>query len=115
MPEADLLALSPITRQVLDSLIQELIATYDQAAAAGRQDECRPVLFLIDEAGRTASLASLPDHLTTVRSRGISLIVAIQTLSQLTALYAARADDVINNCQSHHYYRPFSYKTAADL
>lgn len=115
MPEADLLALSPITRLVLDSLIQELIATYDQAAAAGRQDECRPVLFLIDEAGRTASLASLPDHLTTVRSRGISLIVAIQTLSQLTALYAARADDVINNCQSHHYYRPFSYKTAADL
>jgi type IV secretion system protein VirD4 len=115
MPEADLLALSPITRLVLDSLIQELIATYDQAASAGRQEQCRPVLLLIDEAGRTASLASLPDHLTTVRSRGISLVVAIQTLSQLTALYKSRADDVLNNCESHLYYRPFSHKTAAEL
>ncbi len=108
LPEADLLALSPITRLVLDSLIHELIATYDQAADAGEEDACRPVLFLIDEAGRTASLASLPDHLTTVRSRGISLIVAIQTLSQLNALYHDRAEDVINNCLSQLYYQPFS-------
>jgi type IV secretion system protein VirD4 len=115
MPEADLLALSPITRLVLDSLIQELIATYDQAADAGEEDQCRPVLLLIDEAGRTASLASLPDHLTTVRSRGISILLAIQTLSQLTSLYAARAEDVLNNCLSHVYFEPFSYKTAAEL
>ena len=115
LPEADLLALSPITRLVLDSLIHELIATYDQAADAGEEDACRPVLFLIDEAGRTASLASLPDHLTTVRSRGISLIVAIQTLSQLNALYHDRAEDVINNCLSQLYYQPFSYKTASEL
>jgi type IV secretion system protein VirD4 len=115
VPEADLLALSPITRLVLDSLIQELIATYDNAADEGREDQCRPVLLLIDEAGRTASLASLPDHLTTVRSRGISIMLAIQTLSQLQALYAARADDVLNNCLSHVYYQPFSYKTAVEL
>jgi type IV secretory pathway TraG/TraD family ATPase VirD4 len=115
VPEEDLSALSPVTRLVLDSLIQELFATYKQAEQEGSQDKCRRVLCLIDEAGRTASLASLPDHLTTVRSRGISIIVAIQTLSQLTALYPARADDVLNNCASHLYYQPFSYKTAAEL
>ena len=115
MPEEDLAALSPITRLVLDSLIQELFATYKQAEQEGSQDKCRKVLFLIDEAGRTASLASLPDHLTTVRSRGISIVVAIQNLSQLTALYPAREEDVLNNCLSHIYYQPFSYKTAAEL
>jgi hypothetical protein len=69
MPEADLLALSPITRLVLDSLIQEQIATYDHAADAGEEEMCRPVLFVLDEAGRTASLASLPDHLGYVQDR----------------------------------------------
>jgi type IV secretion system protein VirD4 len=115
MPEEDLFALSPVTRLVLDSLIQELFATYKQAEQEGTQERCRKVLFLIDEAGRTASLATLPDHLTTVRSRGISIVVAIQTLSQLTALYPSREDDVLNNCLSHIYYQPFSYKMAREL
>jgi type IV secretion system protein VirD4 len=113
VPEEDLSALSPVTRLVLDSVIHELFTTYKQAEQEGSQDTCRKVLFLIDEAGRTASLASLPDHLTTVRSRGISIVVAIQNLSQLTALYPAREEDVLNNCLSHIYYQPFSYKTAA--
>jgi type IV secretion system protein VirD4 len=108
VPEEDLLALSPVTRLVLDSLIHELFATYKQAEKEGWSEKCRKVLFLIDEAGRTASLATLPDHLTTVRSRGISIVVAIQTLSQLTALYPSREDDVLNNCLSHVYYQPFS-------
>jgi type IV secretory pathway TraG/TraD family ATPase VirD4 len=115
VPEEDLNALSPVTRLVLDSLIHELFATYKHAEAEGRTDTCRKVLFLIDEAGRSASLATLPDHLTTVRSRGISIIVAIQTLSQLTALYPSREDDVLNNCLSHIYYQPFSFKMAAAL
>jgi type IV secretion system protein VirD4 len=115
VPEEDLLALSPVTRLVLDSLIHELFATYKQAEKEGWSEKCRKVLFLIDEAGRTASLATLPDHLTTVRSRGISIVVAIQTLSQLTALYPSREDDVLNNCLSHVYYQPFSYKMAREL
>jgi type IV secretion system protein VirD4 len=115
VPEEDLLALSPVTRLVLDSLINELFTTYKQAEKEGTQERCRKVLFLIDEAGRTASLATLPDHLTTVRSRGISIVVAIQTLSQLTALYPSREDDVLNNCLSHIYYQPFSYKMAREL
>jgi hypothetical protein len=49
-PERDLLALSPLVRLLWGSLIDELITTYD--AAQGK--ECRPVLLLIDEAGRTA-------------------------------------------------------------
>jgi type IV secretion system protein VirD4 len=115
VPEEDLSALAPITRLVLDSLIHELFATYKQAEDAGVQETCRTVFFFLDEAGRSASLASLPDHLTTARSRGISILLGIQTLSQLTSLYHERADDVLNNCLSHVYFEPFSYKTAREL
>jgi type IV secretory pathway TraG/TraD family ATPase VirD4 len=97
---------------VWESLIYELITTYDNATG----NNCKPVLLLIDEAGRTASIPNLPDHLTTVRSRGISLVVAIQSLSQLVAIWGkARQEDILNNCESHVYYRPSSHETAEDL
>ena len=111
-PEPELLALAPLIRLVWESLIYELITTYDNATG----HNCKPVLLLIDEAGRTASIPNLPDHLTTVRSRGISLVVAIQSLSQLVAIWGkARQEDILNNCESHVYYRPSSHETAEDL
>ena len=111
-PEPELLALAPLIRLVWESLIYELITTYDTATG----NNCKPVLLLIDEAGRTASIPNLPDHLTTVRSRGISLVVAIQSLSQLIAIWGkARQEDILNNCESHVYYRPSSHETAEDL
>jgi type IV secretion system protein VirD4 len=63
--EQDLLALAPLVRLMWSSIIDELITTYDQKA--GR--DCKPVLLLIDEAGRTA-IPSLADHATTVVGRG---------------------------------------------
>src|SRR6266704_6989832 len=79
-PERDLLALSPLVRLLWGSIIDELITTYDKAEGRG----CKPVLLLVDEAGRTA-IPSLADHATTVVGRGISLWVAIQSLEQLRA------------------------------
>src|SRR5207248_2373648 len=81
-PERDLLALSPLVRLLWGSLIDELITTYDNVAGKG----CKPVLLLIDEAGRTA-IPSLADHATTVVGRGISMWIALQSLSQLEAVY----------------------------
>jgi type IV secretory pathway TraG/TraD family ATPase VirD4 len=81
-PERDLLALSPLVRLLWGSLIDELITTYDTLQG----DNCREVLLLIDEAGRTA-IPSLSDHATTVVGRGVSLRIAIQSLSQLDAVY----------------------------
>src|SRR5438270_2607852 len=77
-PEKDLLALSPLVRLLWGSLIDELITTYDKHQGK----DCQPVLLLIDEAGRTA-IPSLADHATTVVGRGVSLWIAIQSLSQL--------------------------------
>jgi type IV secretion system protein VirD4 len=107
-PERDLLALSPLVRLLWGSLIDELITTYD--TAGGR--DCRPVLLLIDEAGRTA-IPSLADHATTVVGRGISLWVAVQSLSQLEAVYGkARARVLRDNMESQIYYRPSNQETA---
>jgi type IV secretory pathway TraG/TraD family ATPase VirD4 len=92
-PERDLLALSPLVRLIWGSLIDELITTYDVAQGS----DCKPVLLLIDEAGRTA-IPSLADHATTVVGRGISLWIAIQDLNQLDAVYGkARAHVLRNN------------------
>jgi type IV secretion system protein VirD4 len=106
--ERDLLSLSPLVRLLWGCLIDELITTYD--AAGGRN--CNPVLLLLDEAGRTA-IPSLADHATTVVGRGISLWIAIQSLSQLDAVYGkARATVLRDNMESQLYYRPSNQETA---
>jgi type IV secretion system protein VirD4 len=107
-PERDLLALSPLIRLLWSSTIDELITTYDTLQGKN----CREVLLLIDEAGRTA-IPSLADHATTVVGRGISLWIAIQSLSQLDAVYGkARAHILRDNMESQIYYRPSNQETA---
>jgi type IV secretion system protein VirD4 len=110
-PERDLLTLSPLVRLLWGSLIDELITTYDKQAG----EDCSPVLLLIDEAGRTA-IPSLADHATTVVGRGVSLWVAIQSLSQLETVYGkARANTLRDNMETQIYYRPGSQETAEYL
>jgi len=107
-PERDLLALSPLVRLLWGSLIDELITVYDKREGHG----CHPVLLLLDEAGRTA-IPSLADSATTVVGRGISLWIAIQSLSQLEAVYGkARAQVLRDNMESQLYYRPSDLATA---
>ncbi len=107
-PERDLLALSPLVRLLWGSLIDELITTYDRQEGKG----CKPVLLLVDEAGRTA-IPTLADHATTVVGRGISLWLAIQSLSQLQAVYGqARAQVLKDNMESQIYFRPTDLATA---
>src|SRR5712692_595198 len=110
-PERDLLALSPLVRLLWGSCIDELITTFDKAAGG----HCRTVLLLADEAGRTA-IPMLADHATTVVGRRISLWVAIQSLSQLEAVYGkARAQILRDNMDSQLFYRPTDIQTAKYL
>jgi type IV secretion system protein VirD4 len=106
--EQDLLALSPLVRLLWGSLIDELVTTYDQRAGKG----CQPVLLLIDEAGR-AAIPSLADQATTVVGRGVTMWLAIQSLSQLEVVYGkARAQVLRDNMESQLYYRPTDMATA---
>jgi type IV secretion system protein VirD4 len=106
-PEQDLLALSPLVRLVWGSLIDELITGYDALQGKG----CKPVLLLIDEAGRT-SIPSLADHATTVAGRGISLWIAVQSLAQLDAVYGKTRATILRDNMEQLYYRPSNQETA---
>jgi len=109
--EQDLLSLTPLVRLLWGSLIDELITTYDRQQGKG----CQPVLLLIDEAGRTA-IPTLADHATTVVGRGVSMWIAIQSLSQLETIYGkARAQVLKDNMESQIYYRPTDLATAQYL
>jgi type IV secretion system protein VirD4 len=110
-PERDLLVLAPLVRLMWGTLIDGLISTYDQQQGTN----CKPVLLLIDEAGRTA-IPSLADHATTVVGRGISLWIAIQSLSQLNVVYGThRATVLRDNMDSRLFYRPNDQETAEYL
>jgi type IV secretion system protein VirD4 len=109
--EQDLLSLSPLVRLLWGTLMNELITTYDKNQGNG----CQPVLLLIDEAGRTA-IPMLADQATTVVGRGISLWIAIQSLSQLETVYGkARSQVLRDNMESQIYYRPPDLATAKHL
>jgi type IV secretion system protein VirD4 len=109
--EQDLLALSPLVRLFWGSLIDELITTYDSSQGQG----CKPVLLLIDEAGRTA-IPMLADQATTVVGRGIYLWVAIQSLAQLAVVYGKERSQVLrDNMATQLYYRPLDLTTAQHI
>lgn len=106
--ESDFLVLAPLVRLLWTSLIDGLTKTYDSANG----ENCKPVLLLIDEAGRTA-IPHLSDHASTVTGRGISLWIAVQSLSQLIEIYGPhKAKTLRNNCDSQIYYRPNDLDTA---
>ena len=109
--EQDLLPLSPLVRLLWSSIIDELTSTYDNQSGK----HCNPVLLLIDEGGRTA-IPNLHDAATTVCGRGISIWLAIQSLSQLEAVYGtARANVLRGNLDTQLYYRPNDLTTARYL
>jgi type IV secretion system protein VirD4 len=111
-PELHLLALTPLIRLVWSSLLDELIATHDDA-----QDKaaCRPVLMLLDEAARTP-IPALPEYAATVAGRGVSLWIAVQSLSQLDAIYGTKRAEVLrDNLDTQIYYRPANLGTASHL
>jgi type IV secretion system protein VirD4 len=105
-PEHALLSLAPLIRLVWCSLIDEMIKIYDGFRKVGQQAKCRKVLLLIDEAGRTA-IPMLSEYCSTVVERGMSIWMAIQSLSQLEAVYGLqRADTILNNTDTKIFYRP---------
>jgi type IV secretion system protein VirD4 len=109
--EQHLLALSPLVRLMVSSLIDGLITTYDSAKGVG----CHPVLLLIDEAGRQA-IPSLAEHASTVVGRGITLWIAIQSLAQLNVVYGRERATILRDCmESQIYYRPNDLGTAEYL
>jgi len=105
-PEYSLLSLAPLIRLVWCSLIDGMMRVYDTNKKRGKEANCRKVLLLIDEAGRSA-IPMLSEYCSTVVERGMSIWMAIQSLSQLETVYGLqRADTILNNTDTKIFYRP---------
>jgi len=115
IPEKDLRAKKPVIRLVLESLMAEMKDYFDNAPGETADEKgCRKTLVLLDEAGNV-KLPSLPDDVSTVRSRGISFWMAYQDNSQIEALYGPyNAEAIRNNTDTKILYRQASFKTCKD-
>jgi type IV secretory pathway TraG/TraD family ATPase VirD4 len=110
-PEAELPSLTPLIRLVWESLVYDLIATYDLVDGVN----CHDVLLSLDEAGRTG-LTQLPEMAATVNGRGISISMSGQSFEQFKSLYGEyRAKSLLNNMDTQIYHRQASFDTARDL
>jgi type IV secretion system protein VirD4 len=108
VPESAILGKAPLIRLILESLIGQMLDTYD--AARGRN--CRPVLLLMDEAG-TVGIPSLSQYVATAAGRGMSVWAAIQDFSQLDDHYGHhKAKTIRNNMDSKIFYRQADEETA---
>jgi len=110
--ESDLLALSGLIKFVWEAMINELIIAYDLAPDPSESQE---LLLHIEEAGRTG-IPNLPDHVSTLRSRKISIGADFQDRSQGYALYGKeRAINMFNNFRYQIYFRQDDLETAQFL
>jgi len=101
-PERDILALSPLVHLVWNSLIDEMIDTYDDRKGIG----CRPVLVVLDEIG-TTSFPKLPQYSDTAAGRNISLMPVFQSTSQMDAAFGKYdAHKIRANMNTQIFYRP---------
>jgi type IV secretion system protein VirD4 len=112
-PESTLLAKTALIRLVLESLLSEMLETYDDLPGETMAEKgCREVLFLFDEAG-TVYLPSLRQYVATVAGRNISIWAAIQDFAQLDELYGPYNARIIrNNMGIKICYRQEDYETA---
>jgi type IV secretion system protein VirD4 len=89
-----------IAGMLYSQLIKELYYKADHSPGGALE---RPVLLVLDEFPNVA----LPDDfdliLATCRSRGVSISIVIQNLSQLKALYKDKWENIVGNCNTMVY------------
>ncbi len=108
VPEAQLERLAPVLAAVWTGLIGAIIAHAD----ANTGSQLRPLLIMLDEAGRI-SIPRLPGYLATLRSRGVTCLVYVQSFSQLCHAYGVdQARSISNNCALQIYYQQHDDATA---
>ncbi len=101
-----------LTARMRPLLTETVVRCFTHSDFSNQGKGCQPVLLLIDEAGR-AAIPMLADQATTVVGRGINLWIAVQSLSQLEAVYGkTRAQVLKDNMENQIYHRPTDLATA---
>src|SRR6266516_1688092 len=109
--ETELERLAPLVRGCGMRLMKGLMACDDKVEGNG----CRPVVFCLDEIGRTP-IPDLDGYVSTVRSRNIFMQLYAQSFSQLEKNYGEKEAQTISaNMDTHIILRPNDKDTAADI
>lgn len=95
-PEDKLDAARPLFRVIVNQLIESLerrkTRSYDEV-------ELPPVLIVADEFPRLGSVPALKNGLMTLRSRGVTMVLLIQSLASLDTVYGETvAREICENC-----------------
>lgn len=96
-PEDKLTAERPLLCAIINQLIETLerrpMRSYDH------RSELSGVLLMLDEFPRLGRIPALKEGLTTLRSRGVTMVLLLQSLASLDEIYGtATARVIIENC-----------------
>ena len=71
-----------------------------------------PVRIILDDAAASLKIESLPEYISMVRSRNISIMVVVQSEGQLKTIYEKDAQTIIDNCDTYIFLGSNSVETA---
>lgn len=74
-----------------------------------------PVQFILDDYSSNITIDNLPRYISTCRARNISMMIMIQSLSQLKVMHEENAKTIINNCSHGVFFSTLDIDTAEDL
>lgn len=99
IPEDKLVA----AKQIMTIMINQLIESLQRRAGRSYDDnELPPVLLVLDEMQRLGMIPALKEGLTTLRSRGVTFLMCVQSIAGLEEQYGAAGTRVIlDNCDYH--------------
>lgn len=98
IPENKLEQWEAMTMLIINQLIKTLECRADKNSADGK--DLPPVLIMLDEFPRLGKIPAIKNGLTTLRSRGVTIELFIQSLSQLDEIYGKAAREIIvDTCQ----------------
>lgn len=97
------------TDRTMDALANMFFTQAMQALCRYADDECRdnrlpiPVRFILDDFATNCRIDEFPRMISSIRSRGISVMLMIQAESQLVQGYAYDSSTIISNCDTYVY------------
>jgi type IV secretion system protein VirD4 len=92
-PENKANYLAPLMACIYSQLIDKLIDSYNDAAI--------PIHFLVDEWANQGQWSNMSQNISTSRSRKVSFVLCVQSISQIKQIYGQDiALSILNNCKT---------------
>ena len=94
-PEANLERWEPLMRLMINQLIKSLEQRPQRTYKEGK--EALPILVMLDEFPRLGKISAIKNGLATLRSRGVTFALFVQSLADLDEIYGSTTSRVISD------------------